>query len=55
MTTEVADYIYLKNRLLAKLMKMKFISISKVLTMRDFQYQWIEFCKKSNRERLFGI
>ena len=37
------------NRLLAKLIKMKFTSISKVLGMRDFQYHWIEFCKKSNK------
>jgi hypothetical protein len=37
------------NRLLAKLKKMKFVSSRpKELTMRDFQYQWIEFFKKSN-------
>lgn len=37
----------LNIRHFAKLKKMKFINSSKVLTMRDFQYQWVEFCKKS--------
>ena len=30
---------------------MKFTSVSKVLTMRDFQYHWIEFCKRSISSR----
>ncbi len=33
-------------RHLAKLQKLKFTSNSKVLTLQDFQYHWIEFCKK---------
>ncbi len=36
------------DKSLTKLTKMKFKSVSKVLTIRDFQYQWIKFCKKSN-------
>jgi len=32
----------------SKLKKLRFITSSKILSMRDFQYHWIEFCKKSN-------
>ncbi|GAX88140.1 conserved hypothetical protein [Lebetimonas natsushimae] len=37
-----------ENRLLSKLRKMKFDHFSKQLTFKDFDYQWTEFCKKSN-------
>lgn len=36
------------NRHLVKLQKLKFTSNFKVLTLRDFQYHWIEFSKRYN-------
>jgi len=37
-----------KNKLLAKLKSFKWSMIEKKLFLKDFNYQWIEFCKKSN-------
>ena len=36
------------NRHLAKLKKIKWFNPVKQLTLIDYNYQWIEFCKKSN-------
>jgi len=36
------------NRHLAKLKKIKWFNSVKQLTLIDYNYQWIEFCKKSN-------
>ena len=41
--------LFLSNRHLAKLKKIKWFQSVKQLTLRDFNYQWIEFCKKSNQ------
>jgi len=38
------------TRLLAKLKNLQWSQSSKHLTLKDFNYQWIEFCKKSKEE-----
>jgi hypothetical protein len=42
------EFIECTNRFFKKLNKIKFSSNLKVLTMEDFQYHWIQFCKKSS-------
>jgi len=44
------DFEKLKNRHLAKLKKIKWFHPVKQLTLIDYNYQWIEFCKKSIRQ-----
>ncbi|MFK5976836.1 MAG: hypothetical protein QM493_10035 [Sulfurovum sp.] len=39
-----------KRDLKFKLKKIKFINTQKVLTLRDFEYHRVEFCKKSNSQ-----
>lgn len=42
------------NRHLAKLKKIKFTSSFKILTLRDFEYSRIKFCKNSNDIKIFN-
>jgi len=44
------------NRYITKLKKIKWLKSIKQLTLTDYNYQWIEFCKKSDKDAisLFG-
>jgi len=44
--------LYRDNRVFTKLNKMNFTSSPKVLTILDFQYHWVNFCKKSNKNSI---
>ena len=43
------------NRHLAKLKKIKWFKPVKQLTLIDYNYQWIKFCKKSNHFQLIWV
>jgi len=49
---DIKIFLEVNNKLFAKLKKIKFKSKPKVLTIRDFQYQWVEFFKKSNNKTI---
>jgi hypothetical protein len=48
----IENSLNIPNKHLLKLKKLNFTSSPKILTIQDFQYQWIELCKKSNINHL---